>query len=79
MGTFSIRVAFEGLAGRAGVDALVEAGASYAILPTSVLRSIGVEPDDRGVGFRKRSETAADEANGPLVRVLDWMPSLRPA
>ena len=61
------------------VDALVETGASYAILPTSVLRSIGVEPDDRGVGFRKRSETAADEANGRLVRVLDRMPALRPA
>ena len=79
MGTFSVSVAFEGPAGRVDVDALVEAGASYAILPTSVLRSIGVEPDDRGVGFRKRSETAADEANGRLVRVLDRMPSLRPA
>ena len=79
MGTFSVSVAFEGLAGRVDVDALVEAGASYAILPTSVLRSIGVEADDRGVGFRKRGETAADETNGRLVRALDRMPLLRPA
>ena len=55
MGTFTVSVAVEGQAGRVDVDALVAAGASYAILPTSVLRSIGVEADDRGVGFRKRS------------------------
>ena len=79
MGTFSVSVAFEGPAGRVDVDALVETGASYAILPTSVLRSIGGEADERGVGFLKRSETVADEANGRLVRVLDRMPSLRPA
>ncbi len=55
MGTFSVRVTFEGSQGQLECDALVETGASYAILPASMLRSIGVEPNERRVSFRKRS------------------------
>lgn len=52
MGTFSASVTFEGPEGRLDCDALVGTQASYAVLPSSALRSIGVTPLERNRPFR---------------------------
>lgn len=49
MGTFNCMVRFASLDGERSVeiDALVDTGASYSIVPAAILRRLGVEPTDR--------------------------------
>ncbi len=49
MGTFNCMVRFGSLDGERSVeiDALVDTGASYSIVPSAILRRLGVEPTDR--------------------------------
>ena len=49
MGTFNCTVRFDSLDGERSVEieALVDTGASYSIVPAAILRRLGVEPTDR--------------------------------
>lgn len=49
MGTFNCKVRLDSMDGERSVelDALVDTGASYSIVPATILRRLGVEPTDR--------------------------------
>lgn len=49
MGTFNCKVRLDSMDGQRSVeiDALVDTGASYSIVPSAILRRLGVEPTDR--------------------------------
>lgn len=49
MGTFNCMVRFDSMDGERSVEieALVDTGASYSIVPSPILRRLGVEPTDR--------------------------------
>ena len=59
MGTFTVRVTLRGPSGQADVDALVDTGATYPVVPGAVLRSIGVQPSGRR-GFRMADESRVE-------------------
>ena len=66
MGTFSARVTFEGPQGQLDCDALVDAGATYSVLPEQTLRSIGVRPSGRR-GFRLADGARFEHEVGPAT------------
>ena len=49
MGTFNCKVRLDSMDGGRSVeiDALVDTGASYSIVPSAILKQLGVEPTDR--------------------------------
>ncbi len=49
MGTFNCKLRLDSMDGEHSVevDALVDTGASYSIVPSAILRQLGVEPTDR--------------------------------
>ena len=65
MGTFSVRVTFEGPQGQLDCDALVDTGATYSVMPSQALRSIGVRPSGRR-GFRLADDTRIEYEVGPV-------------
>ena len=65
MGTFAVRVTLRGPNGRADVDALVDTGATYPVVPGAMLRSIGVRPSGRR-GFRMADDSRVEFDVGPV-------------
>ena len=70
MGTFSVRVTLQGPDGQADVDALVDTGATYPVIPGAVLRAIGVRPSGRR-GFLMADDSRVEYEVGPVFLQYD--------
>ncbi len=71
MGTFSVALTVQGPTGEsASVDALVDTGSTYAVLPAQLLQRMGVTPKDR-MSFRLADERVVEHDLGEVVAGLD--------
>ena len=71
MGTFSVALTVQGPTGEsASVDALVDTGSTYAVLPAQLLQRMGVTPKDR-MSFRLADERVVEYDLGEVVAGLD--------
>ena len=71
MGTFSVALTVQGPTGEsASVDALVDTGSTYTVLPSSLLGRLGVTPTDR-TAFRLADERVVEYDVGELTARLD--------
>ena len=71
MGTFTVALTLEGPTGEsARVDALVDTGSTYAVIPASLLDRLGVLRRDR-MSFRLADERMVDYDLGETVADID--------
>ena len=67
MGTFSVEVTIEGPQGDSAiVDALVDTGATYMVLPRAILARLGAVPTDR-MSFRLADERIVEYDLGEVT------------
>ena len=71
MGTFSVQMSVSGPTGESvEVDALVDTGATYTVLPSSLLARLGVTPRDR-TAFQLADERIVEYDVGEVTVRLD--------
>ena len=71
MGTFSVALTVQGPTGElTSVDALVDTGSTYAVLPAQLLKRMGVTPKDR-MSFRLADERVVEYDLGEVVAGMD--------
>ncbi len=71
MGTFSVALTVQGPTGEsASVDALVDTGSTYAVLPAQLLQRMGVARKD-SMSFRLADERVVEYDLGEVVAGLD--------